>query len=164
MISYVKYNRTVLDACVSAQSPSCVWLRNPMACSLPGSSVHGNFQARILEWLTENNKIMWNNYPSMKKNNLKKNTGVDRHFLLQGIFPTQESNLWLLHWQADSLPLSHLRSSHEAIMWVLYNYKSVTPESQTHKNRRKWSIYLKGFFYIDLIIKKSIMNLAFIRN
>ena len=29
------------------------------------------------------------------------------HFLLQGIFPFQGSNLHLLHWQADSLPLSH---------------------------------------------------------
>ena len=29
------------------------------------------------------------------------------HFLLQGIFPTQGLNLCLLHWQADSLPLSH---------------------------------------------------------
>ena len=39
-----------------------------------------------------------------------KNTGIGCHFLLQGIFPTQESNLCLLcflHWQADSLPLSH---------------------------------------------------------
>ena len=35
-------------------------------------------------------------------------TGVGCHFLLQGIFPTQGSNLNLLHWQADSLPLSHL--------------------------------------------------------
>ena len=26
-------------------------LRNPMDCSLPGSSVHGIFQARILEWV-----------------------------------------------------------------------------------------------------------------
>ena len=25
-------------------------LRNPMDCSLPGSSVHGIFQARVLEW------------------------------------------------------------------------------------------------------------------
>ena len=25
-------------------------LRNPMDCSLPGSSVHGIFQARLLEW------------------------------------------------------------------------------------------------------------------
>ena len=46
--------------------------------SLPGSSVHGIFQARILEWLP---------FPS------------------PGIFSTQESNpclLYLLYWQADS--------------------------------------------------------------
>ena len=38
---------------------------------------------------------------------LGKNTGVGCHFLFQGIFPTQGSNLSLLRWQADSLPLSH---------------------------------------------------------
>ena len=40
-------------------------------------------------------------------------TGMGCHFLLQGIFPTQGSNLHLLcllHWQADSLPLHHLGS------------------------------------------------------
>ena len=31
--------------------------------------------------------------------------------ILQGIFPTQESNPHLLHWRADSLPLNHLGSS-----------------------------------------------------
>ena len=36
-----------------------------------------------------------------------KNTGVSCHFLLQGIFLTQGSNLCLLHWQVDSLPLTH---------------------------------------------------------
>ena len=30
---------------------SCLTLCNPMDCSLQGSSVHGIFQARILEWL-----------------------------------------------------------------------------------------------------------------
>ena len=38
-----------------------------------------------------------------------KNTGLGCRFLLQGIFPTQGSNLhllYLLHWQVDSLPLS----------------------------------------------------------
>ena len=35
---------------------------------------------------------------------------MDCHFLLQGIFLTQELNPSLLHWQADSLPLSHLGS------------------------------------------------------
>ena len=28
----------------------CVTLSDPMDCSLPGSSVHGIFQARVLEW------------------------------------------------------------------------------------------------------------------
>ena len=57
---------------------------NPMDCSPPGFSVHGIFPG--------------------------KNTGVGCHFLLQGLFPTQGSNLHLLHLlqgQADSLPLSH---------------------------------------------------------
>ena len=30
---------------------SCPTLCDPMACSLPGSSIHGIFQARILEWV-----------------------------------------------------------------------------------------------------------------
>ena len=29
---------------------SCPTLRDPMDCSLPGSSIHGIFQARVLEW------------------------------------------------------------------------------------------------------------------
>ena len=29
---------------------SCLTLCNPMDCSPPGSSVHGIFQARVLEW------------------------------------------------------------------------------------------------------------------
>ena len=29
----------------------CPTLCNPMDCSLPGSSVHGIFQARTLEWV-----------------------------------------------------------------------------------------------------------------
>ena len=29
---------------------SCLTLHDPMDCSLPGSSIHGIFQARVLEW------------------------------------------------------------------------------------------------------------------
>ena len=35
-----------------------------------------------------------------------KSSGVGCHALLQGLFLTQGWNLHLLHWQADSLPLS----------------------------------------------------------
>ena len=34
----------------SEVSQSCPTLSDPMDCSLPGSSVHGIFQARLLEW------------------------------------------------------------------------------------------------------------------
>ena len=35
----------------SEVAQSCLTLSNPMDCSLPGSSIHGIFQARILEWV-----------------------------------------------------------------------------------------------------------------
>ena len=35
----------------SEAAQSCLTLRDPMDCSLPGSSVHGIFQARVLEWV-----------------------------------------------------------------------------------------------------------------
>ena len=65
----------------------CPTLYNPMDCSPPGSSVPAILRARVLERAA---------IPSSR-----------------GIFPTQGSNpglLWLLHWQADALPLSHLGS------------------------------------------------------
>ena len=34
----------------SEVAQSCLTLRDPMDCSLPGSFVHGIFQARVLEW------------------------------------------------------------------------------------------------------------------
>ena len=34
----------------SEVAQSCLTLWDPMDCSLPGSSIHGIFQARVLEW------------------------------------------------------------------------------------------------------------------
>ena len=34
----------------SEVAQSCTTLCDPMDCSLPGSSIHGIFQARVLEW------------------------------------------------------------------------------------------------------------------
>ena len=42
---------SILKEAVPAKSlQSCPTLRDPVDCSLPGSSVHGIFQARVLEW------------------------------------------------------------------------------------------------------------------
>ena len=37
-------------AAAAKSRQSCLTLRDPMDCSLPGSSIHGIFQARVLEW------------------------------------------------------------------------------------------------------------------
>ena len=79
-----------VSECRHAKSfQSCLTLYNPMECSPPGSCVHGDSP--------------W------------KNTGVSSHDLLQGIFPTQGSNLCLLrllhcrwiihHWAMREAPL-----------------------------------------------------------
>ena len=49
-------NMVILIAAISATAAakslqSCPTLCNPMDCSLPGSSSHGIFQARVLEWV-----------------------------------------------------------------------------------------------------------------
>ena len=36
---------------VKSLSQSCLTPSDPMDCSLPGSSVHGIFQARVVEWI-----------------------------------------------------------------------------------------------------------------
>ena len=46
---------TFLLQCMKVESErevaqSCLTLRDPMDCSPPGSSIHGIFQARVLEW------------------------------------------------------------------------------------------------------------------
>ena len=42
----------------SEVTESCPTLSDPMDCSLPGSSVHGIFQARVLEWGTKTSENM----------------------------------------------------------------------------------------------------------
>ena len=48
-LSLVRFGREVKVKVLDVQS--CPTLCNPMDCSLPGSSVHGILQARILEWV-----------------------------------------------------------------------------------------------------------------
>ena len=53
-------------------------------------------------------------------------SGVGCHFPLQGIFLTQGLNPWLLHllhWQVDSLPLSHPTATSTDYKWVLSHDK-----------------------------------------
>ena len=57
--------------CMKVKSQSevaqlCPTLRDPMDCSLPGSSVHGIFQVRVLEWGAIAFSIKLSKYSSLK--------------------------------------------------------------------------------------------------
>ena len=84
--------------CLVAQS--CLTLCDPMDCSPPGSPVHG--------------------YSSGK------NTGVDCHALLQGVFPTQGSSPGLPHCRRILYCLSHQGSPvidmYDPIFLILWVY------------------------------------------
>ena len=47
----LKMMACMVCVCVSVHAQLCPTLCDPMDCNLPGSSVHGIFQARILEWV-----------------------------------------------------------------------------------------------------------------
>ena len=68
-----------------------------------------------------------------------KNTGGGCHFLLQGIFPIQGLNWSILHWQADSSPLSHLGSpKNRAFKLIeLFKFTFLNLKFLTGKDRRK---------------------------
>ena len=56
MISW-RVNSVILIVCVCTQL--CLTLWDPMNCNPPGSSVHGIFQARILEWVATSSSRDW---------------------------------------------------------------------------------------------------------
>ena len=74
----------------SEVAQSCLTLSDPMECSPPGSSIHGIFQARVLEWIKKKKRNKQKNsmydkthYNKKKRNKQKKSTGVGCHCLLQ---------------------------------------------------------------------------------
>ena len=78
--------------CLGAQS--CPTLCNPMDCSSPGSSVHGD--------------------------SLGNNAEVGCYALLQGIFPTQGSNPGLLHCRQILYHLSHQGSPGKYLPSIIF--------------------------------------------
>ena len=79
---------------------SCPTLCNPMDCSLPGFSVHRDSPGKII--------------------------GVGCHALLQGIFPTQGSNLGLPHGRQILYCLSHRGSPY----WHVLPHKTFIESSR----------------------------------
>ena len=61
----------------SEVTQSCPTLCDPMDCSLPGSSAHGIFQARVLEWVAIAFSVRGEEASVKKKKNKPRSKGGD---------------------------------------------------------------------------------------
>ena len=86
----------------SEVAQSCPTLSDPMDCSLPGSSIHGIFQARVLEWgaiafSTPLNALCTNGSPSSLAWRNSNNVWAWGLFILQLLRSASEVVLFLFH-------------------------------------------------------------------
>ena len=79
----------------SKVAQSCPTLSNPMDCSLPGSSIHGIFQARVLEW----DAIAFSNMRVC----ILKNQSVPKNVQFR------EKTAWLACWLKEKEPVCQCR-------------------------------------------------------
>ena len=96
--------------CVCAQP--CPTLCDPTDCSPPGSSVHGIFQARKMEWvvISSSRRFSW-----------------------------PRDRMWVscvLHWEVDSLPLSLLRPLIDYTMYI----KGLLRAMALHSSTLAWKV------------------------
>ena len=103
----------------SEVAQSCPTLSNPMDRSPPGSSVHGIFQARVLEWgaIAFSSHIQLFVTPKTVARQAPLSMGFSRReywsglpFPSPGDLPDSGIKPWSPALQADSLPSSHLGS------------------------------------------------------
>ena len=72
----------------SEVAQSCPTLCDPMDCSLPGSSIHGIFQARILEWVS----ISFSKGSSRPEDQTQVSCVVGRCFTIWATYPRPLQN------------------------------------------------------------------------
>ena len=113
-------------------------LSDPMDCSSPGPSIHGIFQARVLEWVA----IAFSDGLYSPLNSPRQNTGVGGLSLLQGVFPIQGWNPGLPRCRRILYHLSH-KESPTILEWVAYPFSS---RSSRHRNLTGVSCIAGGFF------------------
>ena len=106
----------------SEVAQSCPTLWDPMDCSLPGSSVHGIFQARVLEWVA----VTFSRGSSQPRDQTRVSRIAGRRFTLWSTreAPYKDMTPLLAFHAAYSVPLTHLPSDppgkHHTRIWHHY--------------------------------------------
>ena len=147
----------------SEVAQSCPTLCDPMDCSLPGFSLHGILQARVLEWVAfsfsrgssqsrDQTQVSHTagGFFTAEPQGKPKNTGVGSLSLLQQIFPTQELNqdlLYQLSYQGSPdftfSSVQFSRSvSNSLLPYELQHARPLCPSPTpgVHSDSRSWSL------------------------
>ena len=147
----------------SEVTQSCLTLSDPMDCSLPGSSIHGILQARVLKWgaiaFSPMGCIVHWNSPGQNTgvgslivhwNSPGQNTGVGSLSILQGTFPTQGSNLGLLHRGQILYQLSY-KGSPRILEWAAHSFSSWSSQPRNWT----WVSFIAGRLFTNWAIKEN---------
>ena len=115
----------------------CLTLCNPVDCSLPGSSVHGIFQARVLEWIANS----FTRGSSRPRDQTQVSRIVDRHFTVWSYVLTQ-NKLKLLSTQK---PANNVYSS------FIHNFQNLQASNFPSKDEwinKQWEIHTVEYYSI----------------
>ena len=133
----------------SEVTQSCLTLCDPMDCSLPGSSIRGIFQARILEWTA----VSFSRRFSRPRDWTQVSHTVGRHFT---VWATREVQVYIELWKSleisykVTLPFCILSSN----VWV-----SVAPHP--YHVIWNWQLFLLLFYILVILIGISGISLWF---
>ena len=117
----------------SEVTQSCLTLSDPMDCSLPGSSVHGIFQARVLEWVA----ISFSRRSSWSRDQTQVSWIVGRCFT---IWATRKS-FWDI--RLPLIPLQRISTSRRQHVNKTYPRSLLQGSFKAHKRQKNHSNLFK---------------------
>ena len=127
----------------SEVAQSCLTLSDPMDCSPPGSSIHGIFQARVLEWgaiaFSESEKEL-KFFMRVKEKNEKANLNIKKTKII--------ASSPITSWQIEGEKV-------EAVTDLLFLRSKITADSDcSHEIRRRLLLGRKTMTNLDSVLKK----------
>ena len=118
----------------SEVAQSCLTLCDPMDCSLSGSSIHGIFQARVLEWIS----ISFSRGSSQPRNRTRVSCIAGRRFILwdtREAFRLEEENKGV--WRSGQLSrLVTQPQTPNAIATLCFYYKPEVTQQQSRGGKK----------------------------
>ena len=121
ILQWIKYISLRLSEWVCEVAQSCLTICDPMDCSLPGFSVHGIFQAIVLDWIA----ISFSRRFSWPRDQTRVSSIVDRRFIF---WATREVQLKIN--DPNYFSLRHMEQKFITALpwiWVLKIYQAKDP-------------------------------------